>query len=206
MLAEQDAHLKTASGEGSVTLTRANGQSVRLETALAAEFPDDMRLRAWKMGQAIFDMTMTPEGVWMLVADPSRREKLLPAGASAADFMRGWAALHSGFYSDASLQIRDVSAGAFYLERPGDKGTTIRAEIDRSTLTVRRHTVLDDKRVGRFTIEYDRYRMVDGLPWPMRLRARGEQGLIEVQFDDVQLNGPPAPQAFVPPKRAEKLR
>jgi hypothetical protein len=206
LLAEQDSKITSATGEGSVLLTRADGQSVRLDTVVVAQFPDRVRLRAWKMGQAVFDLTLTPDGVWMLVADKSRREKILTAGANAAQFMRGWSSLHAGFFTDPNLKIIEETPELLVLERPIEGGQRIRAVIDRGTLTIREHSVLDDKGVSRFTLTYDRYQMVNGFPWPMRLRAQGEQGQIEVSFDEVQLNQAPPAGAFTPPKRAEKLQ
>lgn len=204
-MAEADAKLHSVGGEGTVTLTRKDGQSVRLDAAIAAEFPQRIRLRAWKLGQAVFDMTLTPDGVWMLVADPSRRDKLLPAGVGASRMMRGWASLHSDFYTDPRLVIRDVDDKTFYLERPGEEGGTIRAEVDRQTLVVRRHTVLDQTRTVRFTIDYDRYAMIDGVPWPRRIKAHGGDGVVLVSLDDVQINVPLPDGALTPPRRAEKL-
>ena len=205
-LAQQDEKAGSVSGEGNVTLTRGNGQSVRMDVVMVAEFPEHVRLRAWKFGRAIFDLTLKPEGVWMLVAMESRREKLLPAGANAADFMRGWSALHGGFFIDPELKIVEETDEVLVLERPADKGTRIRATVDRLTLSVRQHTVLDEKGKSRFTIDYDRYREINGVAWPMRLRAKGEQGSIVIDLEEVQLNEPLAPGAFVPPARAEKLQ
>ncbi len=206
ILADQQRRLSSAAGRGSVTLTRDSGQSVRLESAMAAQFPDHVRLRAWKMGHAVFDMTMTPDGVWMLVADNSRREQIMPAGASAAQFMRGWSMLNAGFYEDRALKVAGETEQLLVLERPTGQGQRVRATIDRTTLVVRRHEVLDEAGEGRFSLEYDKYRMVGEHPWPMRMRARGEAGEIEVEFDDVEINTPPAAGAFVPPRRAEKLQ
>ena len=205
-MAQQGERTSSVTGEGSVTLTRANGQSVRLDAVMVAKFPDKVRLRAWKFGRAIFDLTLTPEGVWMLVPDMSRRQKILPAGLDAAKVMRGWSALHGDFFSEANLKIVEETNDLLVVERPAEKGTRIRAVIDRLTLSVRQHTVVDDKGRTHFTIDYDRYRLVNGIAWPMRMRAKGEQGNIEINLDDVQLNEPVAPGAFVPPARAEKLQ
>ncbi len=204
-LARQDAKVKSVAGEGSVTLTRASGESVRLDMAIAAAFPDRVRLRAWKFGQAVFDLTLTPDGVWILVADPKRRDKIIPAGGNAANFLRGWSMLHGGFFTDPNLKTVDVNDETFSLERPTSEGAVVRAEVDRKTLTMRRHSALDDKRQERFSLQYEQYRVIDGIPWPTRMRAHSAQGEILVEIDDVQLNARPPENAFVAPRRAEKL-
>ena len=56
-----------------------------------------------------------------------------------------------------------------------------------------------------FGVTYDAYRLVDGIAWPMRMVFQSKQGRIELEMDSIQLNQPPLPAAFVPPRRAEKL-
>lgn len=204
-LTQQQEQVRTLSGSGAVTLTRGDGQSVRLDSAIAAEFPGRVRLRAWKLGQAVFDLTMTPEGVWMLVPDRSRRDRLLPAGANAAQFLRGWAMLHRDFFDREKLEVVSQTPDTLTLRRRMDEGGSIEADIDRATLTVRRQRVLDDAGAQRFILEYDRYRLIGEIPWAMRLRATGDQGQIRVDLDEVELNGVNPSSAFVPPRRAEKL-
>lgn len=203
-MAQQQEKVRTLTGTGAVTLTRGNGQSVRLDSAVVAEFPERVRLRAWKLGQAVFDLTLTPEGVWMLVADKSRRAEILPAGGNAAKFLGGWAMLHQDFYNEDLLVVGETPE-MLTLRKPLPEGGAIEAEIDRATLTVRRHRVLDDAGNERFVLEYERYRLVSGIPWATRLLAGGEQGRIQVDLDEVQLNGEMTTNAFVPPRRAEKL-
>ena len=49
-----------------LTLTRPDGQSVRLDAALVMSLPDhSVRLRAWKFNQAVFDLTLNPQGLWI---------------------------------------------------------------------------------------------------------------------------------------------
>ena len=47
--------VRTVSASGIITLTRAGGESVRLDGAIAMQPPDRARLRAWKFGRAVFD-------------------------------------------------------------------------------------------------------------------------------------------------------
>jgi len=195
-------------GDGTLTLTRPDGQSVRLEMAVVAEFPGRLRLRAWKFSQAVFDLTLLEDEVWILVADASRREQILPAGAGAADLMRGWATLQAGFFRHPDLRILQDDSRVLILERPyptGGEGAVIRAEIDRSTRTIRRHQVRDALGNARFELNHQGYRLLDDIPWAMRLRATSEVGEILLHFRQVRLNLAPPENAFVPPRRAEKL-
>ena len=92
VLDERARSVGTASAACDLALTRADGQSVRLDGAVAMAPPDRLRLRAWKFGQAVFDLTMTPEGLWVVAGDvASRRQRVLPACLSAGRVGRDWA-------------------------------------------------------------------------------------------------------------------
>ena len=74
MLAERSASVRSVSAQAGLTLTRADGQSVNLDGAVVMAPPGRVRLRAWKFNQAIFDLTLTPDGLWVLTPDdPARR-------------------------------------------------------------------------------------------------------------------------------------
>jgi hypothetical protein len=78
---ERSATVRTLAATGTITLSRPNGESVRLDLAMVSRKPDDLRLRAWKLGRAVFDLTLTRDGAWLLTpTDPSI--KIAPAAAS----------------------------------------------------------------------------------------------------------------------------
>src|SRR5437773_772620 len=61
--------VKTVSSQGLITLQRPDGESVRLDLAMVragGAGGDRLRLRAWKLGRAVFDLTMNGEDVWLL--------------------------------------------------------------------------------------------------------------------------------------------
>src|SRR5215207_7588135 len=80
VLAGRAEAVKSMSAQCALTLTRPDDQSVQLDGAVVMEPPGKLRLRAWKFGQAVFDLTLTPDGLWVMTPqDPNRREKVLPA-------------------------------------------------------------------------------------------------------------------------------
>jgi hypothetical protein len=204
ILDERARAVRTVSARSDLTLTRADGQTVRLDGAVVMAPPDRLRLRAWKFNQAVFDLTLTPDGLWVVTPDdPSRRQKVLPASLSAAQLGREWALLSGSFFGDPGLKVRIANDGVV-VTKPLDDGRAVVCEVDRRTLTPRRYRLLDPAGRTRFTLGLSGYGMFDGIPWPTRLNALSEDGRIAVGLKDVELNGELAPNAFRPPRRAEK--
>ena len=204
VLADRATAVKTLSSQCRLTLTRPDGQSVQLDGAIAMAPPDRLRLRAWKFNQAVFDLTLTPDGLWVVAPDdPSRREKVLPASLNAAQFGREWAMLNGGFFLQIDLVTQD-SGKWLNVRRRLEDGRTIVCGVDRSTLTPRHYEMLDPQGHSRFRFLLDDYRMIEGVPMATWLIARSAEGNIEIRLKDVELNQDLAPTAFTPPRRAEK--
>ena len=204
ILDERARAVKSLSARSALTLTRADGQAVRLDGAVVMAPPDRLRLRAWKFNQAIFDLTLTPEGLWVVAPDdPSRRQKVLPASLSAAQLGREWALLSGSFFGETGLVVRDEK-GTLAVSRKLDDGRTVVCDVDRRTLTPRRYRMFDPAGRARFTLALGDYGVFNGIAWPTRLDARSDEGRIGVKLSDVELNGELAPNAFKPPRRAEK--
>ena len=204
-MAANDSKIHSLVGQGSVTMTDPKGQTARLETAMAAVYPDYLRLRAWKMGQAVFDLTLKPEGLWLMIPEEmKKKETLIPAGTGAAQFAKGISSLHAAFFNDIGLQIVENTRTTFAVERRYDNGTNVRCDIDHDTLTILKHTITspDGK---QYSIRYDRYDQINDAVVPRRIIAKGEKGTILIEFDDLQVNVPTASGAFIPPKRAERM-
>jgi outer membrane lipoprotein-sorting protein len=196
--------VKSLSARSLLTLTRPDGQTVRLDGAVVMAPPDRLRLRAWKFNQAIFDLTLTPDGLWVVAPDdPSRREKVLPASLSAAQLGREWALLSGSFFGDPGLTARDVG-DKLAVSKSLEDGRTVVCDVDRKTLTPRRYRMFDPAGRVRFTLTLGEYGVFNGIAWPTRLDARSDEGRINVRLSDVELNGDLAPNAFKPPRRAEK--
>ena len=207
VLRQRSQDVRNASGEALVTLTRADGRSVRFDAALVMQPPEHVRLRAWKFGRAVFDLTVSPDGAWLSSAPGMEQvEQLQSAAASAAQFARQWSLLTGGFFEDPSLEVVFVRAKRMRLRRPGREAEpVILCDVDRETLTPRHYAILDEAGRTRFELHLDRYERIDGIVWPRRVRAISEQGRVTIEMRSVELNRELAPNAFRPPRRAEML-
>jgi outer membrane lipoprotein-sorting protein len=204
VLDERARAVRTLSSQCDLTLTRPDGQTVRLDGAVVMAPPDRLRLRAWKFNQAVLDLTLTPEGLWVMTPDdPSRRERVLPASLSAAQLGREWALLSGSFFGDPALSVREVG-DRLAVTKTVEDGRTIVCDVERSTLTPRRYRMFDAGGRARFTLTLSEYGMFEEIPWPTRLDAASGEGRILIRLKDVELNGELAPNAFKPPRRAEK--
>lgn len=205
VLSERNKAIQSLTAQGTITLTSTDGQSVRLDAAMVSHLPDRMRLRAWKFGQAVFDLTLTPDGLFLITPDNnSRKEQMKAAGASAADFVRTWSMLSGGLFESPNLRVESTLT-QLRITRAAAGEPTILCTVDRSTLTPRRYDLVDDQGSRRFSLVLDHYTTVNNLVWPRRFIATSEQGTINIELREIELNGDLPPGAFVPPKRAERL-
>ena len=206
-MAKRATQVKTINSPCALTLTRPNGESIRLDGALAISLPDkSVRIRAWKFNTAVFDLTLIPSGLFLeLPRDPDRRPQVLPASLSAAQLARALSLLGPNFFEDPKPQTRDPGGPRFELSKPIEQGQTMIASVDRATLTVRQYRLLGPSTALRFTLDLAQYRDFHGLPWPTRMVATNNGSRIDLELTDPQLNVPLPPRAFVPPRGAEKV-
>jgi outer membrane lipoprotein-sorting protein len=196
--------VKTVTATGDITLSRRSGDSVRLDLAMVAQNPGHLRLRAWKLGRAVFDLTLTPEGLWLLTPDdPSLKQKARSGGLDAAQLARSWATFSGALFDRADLTLHRGDR-ALEVTAPSDDAT-IFCHVDNRTLTPRQYEVKDPSGVTRFTLRLSGYRTVDGIPYATRYDATSDSGTIRIDLRDVELNTDLAPAAFTPPRRAEKV-
>jgi hypothetical protein len=200
-LRERAAAVRTVSSQGLLTLRRPDGESVRFDVALVSEKPNRVRVRAWKLGRAIFDLTLNDHGLFLFAPadDPAMKQKVRSAGVTAGDVARSWATFNGALFDAPDVRLVD-HGGALV----ATSGAT-RCEIDRRTLLPRRYEMRDDRGVSRFTLDLTDYRSVNGVLFPHRYAATSDTGTILIALTDVELNGELPPAAFAPPKRAEKL-
>jgi hypothetical protein len=167
--------------------------------------PDKLRLQAFKFGRTVFDLTLTPDGLWIKTdEDPDRREKVVPASLNAAAFVREWAWFNGGFFASEGLVVQPGGPGTMIIHKSLDDGRAIVCDVDRPTLTPRRYRMTDPAGRVRFTLTLEDYRLFNGIAWPTKLTAESEQGTIVVEMREVEINGELPDRAFVPPPRAEK--
>lgn len=199
--------VRTVSAECTVRLTRADGETVSFDGAIVTRNPGWVRLRAWKFNRAVFDLTLQPAGLWVMTLDDAKRkEQILPAKVSAATFVRQWSYFNGALFDEAKAGNARVTGDTLVLfDGAPTRGydSRLHCEVDRRTLTPRRY-VYDDSGQRQFELTLDRYRVVNGIPWPHRLVATGAMGRVVIEQRNVEINGELAPNAFVPPRRAEK--
>ncbi len=198
IIAERLEAVDTVSGEGRIMLTAPDGRTVRLEGALAADPPERLRLRAWKLGRAVLDITAVGDEVWAFAPEESAGQSFdVPEGGIAramrlfrAEFFRG-ARVVEGGSTDRLLVLTETTAH-----------DAVTCEVDRPTLTPRRFRVTRGGVDGVLVL--DRYRMTSGIAWPNEWRFESERGSAVIRLDRVEINGPLPETAFVPPRRAER--
>jgi outer membrane lipoprotein-sorting protein len=205
IISERLATIRTLSARCEVTLTNSKGDSVRLDGALAATSPNRLRLRAWKFDQAVFDLTLTLDGLWLFMGDDTSgaiRDK--PNAISASQISQAWLMVCGGFFernpSSIPMKAR-VRPILFYLK---DESRTVRCQVDRRTLTPTKYSLSDSGGSNLYSVDLSDYRMINGIAWPMRIEFHSEDGVLSLRLDGVELNGEIAEGAFVPPSRAVK--
>jgi outer membrane lipoprotein-sorting protein len=195
----RSAIIKDISGEGAITLTDPKGQSVRLEAAFVFAPPGRARIRAWKFGQAVLDLTITPDSIYIFV--PQKKgpgEQLRTTLGDTGAAVRQWLSLLAPVFS-GSFDVAESGSQLIVTHR-----SFFVIYIDRKTLTPRRYVARDDDGCNRFILTLDRYRTIGGTVWPMRIEAKSSTGTIRIDPRDVELNVAP-PNAFKPPARAGQL-
>lgn len=203
-LAKRANALHTLSGRCDLTLTRPDGQSVHLDAVLDLAPPDRVRLRAWKLGQAVFDLTLLPGGLWV---ENNSDDTHAPLTAQTAQWIRQVIWFTGGFFAPPPPSIVSSNSTLLVVRRDASRGATVQSDIDRATATAERYVLLDAQGRQRFIMTLSQYRDYGGVVWPTRLAASSSDGSrIDVIMQDVQVNQPLPAAAFVPPRRAEKAQ
>ena len=204
-LVRRQSLIHTVSGSGVLDLTGADGGGVVLDVAVVLAPPGRARVRAWKFGQAAFDLTVRPDGAWLEASD--RDGRAAAAGATAAQVTRGLSLLTGGFFNDPATVGRDVG-DELVLRRAKPGEPTVVCHVERATLVPRRFELLDDAGGVRFTLTLASYQpAAGGAVWPRRVVADGgAKGRAVVTLDEAEVNGEVPAAAFDPPPRARRLK
>jgi len=197
---KRNRSIRSVSAQGLVTLERPGGDTLRLDAVFAIAHPGNARLRAWKFGQAVLDITLTPAGLWVVAP---RQDPTLFSDQTA-NFMRQWLRLITGTFEDQSF-ISDDSGAQLVLKWSADDQATMICEVDRKTLTARRYVLRDRQGQEHFTLALARYAEFNGVAWPGRIEAVSPAGRIVIDLHDVEINGQLPSAAFHPPARAVKI-
>jgi len=226
ILRQRAEGIKTVSAQADVVLSRSNGQGVQLDAVLVMRPPDSLHLRAWKLGQAVLDLTITPQGAWLMQPPPPSTDgSPAPTTAPASDpfdqpgvghgLAATWSLLSGGmFVGDAPEmdQARDIGS-RFEFRRVQSDGMSVVCDVDKHTITPTQYRLYDADGIQQFELTLDDYANNSGIDWPMKIVARqlgtgqgaGSANSIEVDFHKVELNTDLPDGAFVPPRRARKL-
>lgn len=202
-VAARQASMLRISAECDLDLVDAAGQRVSLDGVLVAQLPGKVRLRAWKFGQAVFDLTLVDGQGWLLAPDQGtgRRvdlEKIPARQVSQALDLLG-ASYFVAAYPTGGGENLLLATG------PALGRADVQCEIDLRTLTPQRFVVPSALDATSSELLLSEYAPVDRFVWPMRLRLRSPTGEVLVRFRSVEINGVIPAEAFTPPKRAKVL-
>lgn len=210
IMSQRDRSIRSFSTTGRLRLLSKEGQ-IEFTTAIVAKPPSHLRMRAWKFSQAIFDITMNADGLFVWTkkgnasdggnaATRSQVERLTHESLIQA------ASLLPGFCHYADWEFVNVDDRTLLIQEKAShpQSGRLRCGIDKSTLTRTRCEYWDGQGESRQTLLFDQYRSFGDIVWPMHLEGSGEAGSFELVFDRVELNTDLPQRAFSPPRRAVK--
>jgi len=196
-LVERGRAVRSVAGSCTIHMQSAGAGGTSLDGAIAARNPGYLRLRAWKFSHAAFDLTMTPEGLWLMTgADAQNDAPEINFNAIA----KAWFLL-SGEYFQSAHEATTTTREHIVKGTNAD-GATVRCVINRRTLTPQLFEYLDSHDVAQASLVLERHREVDGHVWPMRMVFFSDEARIVINFRDVEINDDIPPAAFRPPSRA----
>lgn len=207
MLANQADAIQTFSASGVLRLDDPERGSVTLDVALLAEGEDRLRLRAWKLGRAVFDLTRDGDALWLWTSD-TRDQTHDPAPPINAEQVGiGWSLLSGRRFTQPPQGIEPGNplTLTYLLDEPS--GTVARMQIDRETATVQRCEVLTRDQTVQQTILPDRYRLIDGQAIATRIVSSGpaaDAPAFTLELTEIEINIELPATAFTPPRAAQR--
>jgi hypothetical protein len=210
ILQRRAAAIHTFTARCTLTLIRGDKQTVQLDGLMVMAPPDRLRLRVWKLDQAVFDLTVLPDGLWIETSsDAPQQGPIVPAALSAGQLAHFLAWFEGGFFTAPGLIAQPSQGNVLVYRRDAGDGTSIVCDVDQASAVPRHFTLLDAAGKTRFSLEMSQYQSILGIVWPARLSAlamdpANGDSRIDIAFSDIEFNGELAAGAFVPPKGAEK--
>lgn len=192
-LQERARRIQTVQAACQLVLT-SQGRTVRLDGALAARFPDQIRVRAWKMGNAVLDATVHHDAAYVYDAGGEGEAGVMVARALAdASELLGPAFIERAQWDRASTdsQLRGTLRD----------GRAVTCDVDRQTLALRRFTIDD-----AVEIRLRDHRVIDGMLWPTTIELNSSQGSVHIRCTDLALNVQLSDAALAPSARARLVR
>jgi hypothetical protein len=192
-----------------IDLFRPNGESVRLDAVLVSRPPNHLRLRASKFGRVAIDLTLTPQGLWILESQNPQSDSATPAKAdlkrlTARQLATAWSIFTSHQFDHPNLKVTDKGGTSFQLTRKLNDQLRFIATVDRATLTVLRYELFGVDNRALSTIWLGRYREFPIGVWPTFIVAQSDTGKVEITLYQLEFNEVLAPAVFKPPRRAVK--
>jgi hypothetical protein len=210
VLARRAAAIHSLTAQVQLSLIRGDRQSIQLDGVMVIAPPNRLRLRVFKFTQAVFDLTVLPDGLWIETsADAAQHGPVIPAALSAGQLAHFLSWFEGGFFTAPGLKTQSSDADTLVFRRDQEDGTAIICHVDHRTATPRLFELLDPAGKIRFSLNMSDYQTVSGIVWPAHLTALAinptdGNNKIDITFSDIEINGELAPQAFVPPPNAEK--
>lgn len=192
-----------------ITSPPPESETNTLDAALVMRGDDRFRLRAWKLNQTIFDLTVTPDGTFIM-ANEEMKKKAPEAEQDLAGLADRLGALLRGpDYADATIRRSLGKRGTADEDNLVlNWGPTTRADFsatfDAETLGLRYAYVTPQARNHRVTLGTVQTTYGENI-WFRTVTAVGDFGRVEMTFRDVELNGELNPRAFRPPRRAVRV-
>lgn len=204
LLNARRAAVRTVQAQAQLTLRPVQGESQTLDAQLVLNAPDHARLRASKLNHNVFDLTVTPQGVWTAVSSrvtdeaPDAQAGLVRLAKVLPFLFRG------PDYATATAAPRQQPR---QLNLAWHDGLTV--DLDAATLTPLRFTLGTAQSAADQPIiiepVYSLYPASQGdldLVWLHSAVATGPFGRVTFSFHHVTLNAPLNPRAFKPLRRA----
>lgn len=200
-LAERAEAIQTYYGSGTLRLTDPERGEVSLDAVILARDDDRLRLRVWKLGRAVFDLTRDGDTLWLWTRDQDDTQAN-PTDALTAEFIgTGWSLVSGRLFADPPQRI--VSERPLIVEYSLniERTTTARLHIDRQTLTLTRCDIVSKGDAIEQRITPQAYRLINGVPTATRIESTG-RSRFTLKLDDIEINGPLPETAFTPPRDA----
>jgi hypothetical protein len=225
IIVERQGRIASVSAQCEIVLTDAEGQRVNLDGVLLAmplaQTGDRVRLRAWKLGQAVFDLTLVDGSAWLIAPEnprpgnqdedsrgpsPNPPHSVAAPAETARRIAEALDFIGPRYFQNAT--VVGSSRGLLTVVAAEPRVDRTMCEIDRATLTPRAFISggTGRDRADTSELSLSEYRLIGTIPWAHRLLLRGPGGIIDVAMSDVELNGELPANAFTPPARAKELR